>query len=139
MPTYTPVRGRDTTLSYKLGGTVDGTPNWDASATAFTCYVRSYSRETSIGTVELGALCDTLEQHMPTRSTGTVTFEALVSLSSGPVFQDKEGYYIQAIFDSGATTYTDYGMIESSGLTTDLDGALLERVTIRLGVVGAAA
>ena len=139
MPTYTPIRGRDCTLTYKLGGAVDGTPNWDAQATTYTCYVRSFSRETTIGTVDLGALCDTLEQHMPTRSSGTVTFEALVDTIGGPKFQDKEGFYLQTSFDSGATTYTDYGMVESAGLSTDLDGALLERVTMRLGVVGAAA
>ena len=138
MPTFTPMRGRDCTMSYKLGGAVDGSPSWDASATTYTCYVRSYSRETTMGTVEMGALCDTLEQHMPTRSSGTVTFEALVNVAAAAPFQDKEGYYIQTIFDSGTTIFTDYGMIESAGLSVDVDGMLIERVTVRLGVIGAA-
>lgn len=135
----TMVRGRDTTWNVKFGGAWDGTPNWDANATNYTCYARSFTRETSIGTVEMGALCDTTEKHAPTRSRGQITAELVVDLSTGPAFQDKEGYYLQSIFDSGATTYTDYGMIESASLTTDVDGALLERVTVRLGVMGAAA
>lgn len=135
----TTIRARDVAITGKFGAAWDGTPNWDASPTTFTCYARSYTRETSVGTVEMGAICDTTEKHAPTRSRGQITMELLVDDTAGPLFQDKEGFYYQSIFDSGATTYTDYGMIESAGLSVDVDGALMERVTVKLGVQGAAA
>lgn len=135
----TTVRMRDVTIGVKFGAAWDGTPNWDANATTLTCYARSYRRRTSVGTVEMGALCDTTEKHAPTRESGEITMELLVDLSVGPLFQDKNGYYCQTIYDSGATTYTDYGMIISAELGGELDGAQTESVTIKLGVQGAAA
>jgi hypothetical protein len=129
------VIAKDTTVVIRHGGVFDGTPTW-ASAITLTCYARSYKREITQNVVDGGAICDAYEQSIPTRKTGTVTMDLIVDPTTGPVFQDKHGHYLEVAFDSGATTYTDQGLVTSIGLSTDIDGLVTETVTMKLGVQG---
>ena len=111
------VIAKDTAILIKHGGVFDGSPTWDASATTITCYARSYKREITQNVVDGGAICDAYEKSIPTRKTGTVTMDLVVDPTAGPLFQDKHGHYLEVSFDSGATTYTDQGLVTSVGLS----------------------
>lgn len=123
---------------YRLGGSQDGTPNFSGSATAAQCLARSIRRDVSYGTVDLAALCDTSAQQQVTKKSGTVVVELFVDATAGPIFQASNGYYAESVFTpkTGVTAITDQGVITNTGLSVDVDGALIETITITLGAHG---
>jgi hypothetical protein len=126
------------TVGYRLGGAQDGAANFSGSATAVQCLVRSIKRDVSYDKVDLKGLCATEKQQQVTSKSGTIEVEFFVDKTAGPVFQSSIGYYIEITFTpaSGITAIVDTGVIEKVGLSVDVDGALMEPVSIMLGVNG---
>lgn len=126
-----------------MGGNSQGsgtTPGDPATATGTVvekrCLARSYSRSLEIGTTEAGAFCDTEMKVSPTRKSGSIEMELLLPVGTAPMFFDKEGFYIKVSADIGPSTFTDFGVITSSGISAEVDGYISETVTIILGVTG---
>jgi len=130
------VIAKDTTVGIRHGGVFDGSPNFTGAVIAMSCFARSYKRDITMNVIDGGAICDAFEKSIPTRKTGTVTLELVVDPTTGPVFQDKIGHYLEVEYDSGATTYTDQGLVTNVGLSTDIDGLVMESVSMKLGVQG---
>jgi hypothetical protein len=72
----------------------------------------------------------------PTRKSGSIEMELLLPVGTAPMFFDKEGFYIKVTADIGPSTFTDFGVITSSGISAEVDGYISETVTIILGVTG---
>jgi hypothetical protein len=126
-----------------LGGNSQGsglTPGAPSSAVGTVverrCLARSYSRSLEIGTVEAGAFCDVETKVSPTRKSGTIEMELLLPTGTAALFLDKEGFYIKVTAAIGPTTYTDFGLITSTGISAEVDGYISETLTIVLGVNG---
>ena len=130
------VIAKDTTVGIRHGGAFDNNAEFTGTVTAMSCFARSYKRDITMNVVDGGAICDAFEKSIPTRKTGTVTMELVVSPTVGPVFQDKIGHYLEVEYDAGALTYTDQGLVTNVGLSTDIDGLVMESVTMKLGVQG---
>ncbi len=124
-------------LAYYLGGTFDNAPSY-SSAVTFTCYVKNYRRRVTVNSVDAAALCDTTERNIPLRSGGEVSFDAMVDVTNGPIFQLLAGTYLKTSFTpvSGGTAIIDEGYIESVELSAEVDQMQMEKVTMKLGVQG---
>lgn len=124
---------------YRLGGFQDGSTGYSGSAIAAQCLARSIKREVTMGTVDLSGLCATQAQEQVTKSKGTIDVELFVTAADGFLFQDKQGYYLESTFTpiTGATALVDSGVITKVGYSVDVDGALIETITITLGAHGA--
>lgn len=122
---------------YRLGGVQDGATSYSGTATAAQCLARSIKRDVTMATVDLAGLCATEAQEQVTKSKGTIDIELFVD--SNFVFQDKKGYYLESTFTpiTGGTALVDSGVITKVGFSVDVDGALIETITITLGAHGA--
>lgn len=129
---------QNVTIGYRLGGAQDGAANFSGTATAVQCLARSYKRSVTWATVELSGLCATENQAQVTKKSGTIDLEIFVDKTAGPVFQASGGYYAEIVFTpaSGVTAITDQGVITKTDLTVDIDGGLIEVITITLGANG---
>lgn len=126
------------TVGYRFGGAQDGSASFSGTAAAIQCLVRSYKRDVAYAKTDLKGLCAIEAQQQVTSKSGTIEIEFFVDKTAGPVFQASNGYYIEIVFTpaSGVTAITDQGVIEKVGLSVDVDGALMETVSIMLGANG---
>lgn len=132
------LKSNEGVITYTLGGAFDNAPAFTTPVT-WTCYVKNYRREVTIGSVDAGALCDTTEKNIPTRSGGSVSFDCFVDVTNQTIFQSLIGTYLRIVFTpkSGGTAITDDGFIDKVGLTVERDDMQMESVSIKLGVQGA--
>lgn len=126
---------QNVTWSYELLGAQDGTPAATATPVAAQCLARSIKREMNYSMVDLKGLCATTSANQVTSQTGTIEIELFVA-AAGPIFQASNGVYLWSSFvpKAGVTAIVDTGVITKVGLSVDVDGALIETITIALGV-----
>ena len=131
------LKSNEGVFAYTLGGAFDNAPTY-GSAVTYTCYIKNYRRQVTVGTVDAAALCDTTERNIPTRSGGEVSFEAMVDVTNQTIFTGLIGTYLKTSFTpkSGGTAVVDEGVITSVEYSAELDGMQMERVTMKLGVQG---
>ena len=85
--------GENCTVTIAFGGSQDGTPG-TFTAETYTCIARSATVSTTVGTVDVSAICDTNTKAQATKSSGTLELELLVDSVVGPICSSKEGYYV---------------------------------------------
>lgn len=120
------------------------TPTYSGSARVIQCIARSYERSVDADMVDLSALCDTSSKQQMTRRSGTLSIEMLIdnSVSTGGfLLQNSHRYPVKVratitLSDASTQYIEDEGVIKSTGLSLDLDGAVLETCTIQLGTHG---
>ena len=115
-----------------------------------SCLVRSYSRQSKLSSIDLSSIADVNDKLYFTRANGTVELEVYVDTTSvtswqpdALLFHSYLNFYckVQAQIPhvlSGGTTLIDEGVISEVSLSMDLDGILIEKVTITLGTYGVA-
>lgn len=113
-----------------------------------SCLVRSYSRQSKLSSIDLSSIADVNDKLYFTRANGTVELEVYVDTTSvtswqsdALLFHSYLQYYckVQAEMPhvlGGVTTVIDEGVISEVSLSMDLDGILIEKVTITLGTYG---
>jgi hypothetical protein len=128
----------------------DGNPTYAMTSIGnMNCLVRSYSRQSKLSSLDLSSIADINDRLYFTRASGTVELEIYVDPTSvldwqsdALVFHSKLGFYckVQAEIPyiiAGPTVWVDEGVISDVSLSMDLDGILIEKVTITLGTYGA--
>lgn len=132
-------------------GAQDGNPLYTFhTMDNLSCLVRSYSRQSKLSSIDLASIADINDKLYFTRANGTVELEVYVDTTSVTSFQPDAllfhsylQYYckVQAEMPhvlGGVTTLIDEGVISEVSLSIDLDGILIEKVTITLGTYGVA-
>lgn len=127
----------------------DGNPTYTFNTMDnVSCLVRSYSRQSKLSSIDLSSIADVNDKLYFTRANGTVELEVYVDTTSvtswqpdALLFHSYLNYYckVQAEIPyviGGVTTLIDEGVISEVSLSMDLDGILIEKVTITLGTYG---
>lgn len=111
--------------------------NINASAAVVTCNVKSMSISRTANQVDLAGVCAVAEETFNTRSTGQIELEIYLNNAdfSGYVFQGRLGYYVRVTFTpTGFSTQTYYGVVTNVSSGVEIDGAITEKASIKLGV-----
>lgn len=130
--------GENCTVTIAFGGTQDGSPG-TFTAETYTCIARSASVSTTVGTVDVSALCDANTKAQATKSSGTLELELLVDSVVGPICASKEGYYVQVVLTLGGLTSsikTYIGVVTGWGVNVSNSEAVTETMTVSLGANG---
>lgn len=130
--------GENCTVTIAFGGAQDGTPG-TFTADTYTCIARSASVSTTVGTVDVSALCDANTKAQATKSSGTLELELLVDSVVGPICSSKEGYYVQVVLTLGGLTSsikTYIGVVTGWGVNVSNSEAVTETMTVSLGANG---
>ena len=132
--------GENCTVTIAFGGAQDGSPA-TFTADTYTCIARSARATTSVATVDVSALCDTVSKVQATKSSGTLELELLVDSVVGPICSLKEGYYVQVVLTLNGLTSaikTYIGVVTGWGVNVANGEAVTETMTITLGANGVA-
>lgn len=130
--------GQDMRLEVQNGGYVDGTPTY-STAQSFLCRARSVSISRQTDQVDVSGLCDTERRYRPTKSSGTLSIEGMVTESGyywvNPNGSPAVGNYIKVSTkeNSAMSTFRVWeGMIQSWEWSASGDEVQIERITITL-------
>lgn len=107
------------------------------SAATTTCNVKSLSISRTVNQIDLASVCSTAEESFNTRTTGQIDIEVYLNQLdfSGYVFQNRIGFYCRITFTpTGMTTQTYQGVVTNISSGVEIDGAITEKATIKLGV-----
>lgn len=120
------------------------------TASVTTCNTKSLSISRTFNTVDLAGICDSEEKSFITRQSGQIDIEIYLNPAvsgsggfGGYVFQDALGKYCKISFDpdspvggaaSGLAVQTYVGVITNVSTGVEMDGALTEKATIKLGI-----
>ena len=130
--------GENCTVTVAFGGYQDGSPS-TFTADTYTCIARSVRFSTSVNSVDVSALCDTQNKAQVTKANGSVEIEFLVDSVVGPIFYNKDGYYVQIVVTPGSlSAKTFVGVVTGTGLNVANEEAVTESATITLGANGVA-
>jgi len=129
--------------------TQDGNPTYAFfTMDNISCLVRSYSRQGKLASIDLASIADTSDKLYFTRGSGTVELEVYIDTTSITSFQDNAllfhpylNHYCKVQAEMpwilyGSTSVIDEGVISEVSLSMDLDGILIEKVTITIGTYG---
>lgn len=133
--------GEDCTVTVAFGNSqvTSDSPGTFPTADAITCFVRSARFSTSVGTVDVSALCDTTAKMQVTKASGTLELEVYADSALGYYFSGKEGYFVQVVITPNGLTSelkTFTGVITAHGINVANSEAVTENVTITLGANG---
>lgn len=130
--------GENCTITIAFGGVQDGTQD-TYTAETYTCIARSASVSTTVGTVDVSAICDTTTMAQKTKSSGTLELELIVDSVVGPICAKKEGYYVQVVLTLGGLTSaikTYTGVVTGWGINVSNSEAVTETMSVTLGANG---
>lgn len=108
-----------------------------ASAATTTCMVKSLAISRTVNQIDLASVCSTAEETFNTRTTGQIDLEIYLdnAVFGGYVFQGRLGFYVRIQFTpTGMTTQTYTGVVTNVSSGVEIDGAITEKATIKLGV-----
>lgn len=128
------------TIGFSAAAQNQTTPTYTdvtVAASDTTCNVKSLSISRTVNQIDLASVCSTAEESFNTRTTGQIDLEVYLNqaIFGGYVFQGRLGYYVRITFTpTGMTTQTYYGVVTNVSSGVEIDGAITEKATIKLGI-----
>lgn len=128
------------TIGFSAAAQNQTTPTYTdvtVAAADTTCNVKSLSISRTVNQVDLASVCSTAEESFNTRTTGQIDIEVYLNQSvfGGYVFQGRLGYYVRITFTpTGMSTQTYYGVVTNVSSGVEIDGAITEKASIKLGI-----